>query len=78
MSTSQIPEDHIRTAAFYLWLEEGQPEGRDLDHWEAARNRLATDRPAKTASRSKAAKPKAAAKPRTARKKAVVKQPVDA
>ena len=26
-------EDRIRARAFELWLLEGKPEGRDLDHW---------------------------------------------
>lgn len=26
----------IRERAYALWLEQGQPEGRDLEHWMAA------------------------------------------
>jgi hypothetical protein len=33
-------EAEIRHAAHQLWLEEGRPEGRELDHWFAARERL--------------------------------------
>jgi hypothetical protein len=27
----------IRKIAYALWIEEGQPEGRDREHWEAAK-----------------------------------------
>lgn len=26
----------IEVAAYYLWIEEGCPEGRDRDHWQKA------------------------------------------
>ncbi|MBB4064846.1 DUF2934 domain-containing protein [Gellertiella hungarica] len=32
-------EERIRERAYSLWIEQGQPEGRDLEHWmEAERN----------------------------------------
>ncbi len=35
--------DQIRRRAFEIWQEEGQPEGRDQDHWnQAVRERLGT------------------------------------
>jgi hypothetical protein len=27
----------IRKIAYRLWMEEGQPEGRDREHWERAK-----------------------------------------
>lgn len=27
----------IRKIAYALWMEDGQPEGRDREHWEAAK-----------------------------------------
>lgn len=27
----------IRKIAYALWMEEGQPEGRDREHWKAAK-----------------------------------------
>jgi hypothetical protein len=33
-------ESEIQHAAYLLWLENGRPEGRDLDHWFAARELL--------------------------------------
>jgi hypothetical protein len=33
-------EAQIQHAAYLLWLEEGRPEGRDLEHWLAAKEML--------------------------------------
>ncbi len=33
-------EAEIQHAAYMLWIEEGRPEGRDLEHWHAAREML--------------------------------------
>ena len=30
-------ETRIRMRAYQIWLEEGQPEGRDQEHWDKAR-----------------------------------------
>ena len=30
-------EQRIRERAYLFWIEEGEPEGRDKEHWEAAR-----------------------------------------
>lgn len=30
-------EREIRKIAYALWMEAGQPEGRDHEHWEAAK-----------------------------------------
>jgi hypothetical protein len=29
-------EDVIRERAFQIWIEEGQPDGKDKEHWERA------------------------------------------
>src|SRR5688500_18587441 len=61
----------IRERAYWLWEEEGRPEGRELDHWYRARDEIAgrataiTTR-AEAASASQTAKlRKTAAKTRT-------------
>jgi hypothetical protein len=59
-------EEHIRTAAYYLWLEEGQPEGQHLEHWERAHERLAVP-PKRAARKAASAGGKTAAKPRARR-----------
>ncbi len=35
-----LDEAEIQHAAYLLWIEEGRPEGRDLDHWIAAKELL--------------------------------------
>ena len=30
-------ETRIRERAFTIWLDEGKPEGRHLEHWELAK-----------------------------------------
>lgn len=34
-------EAQIRERAHALWLEQGQPEGRDLEHWMEAERHIA-------------------------------------
>ena len=29
-------EQRIRERAFYIWIEQGQPEGKDREHWQQA------------------------------------------
>ncbi|MFZ7089595.1 DUF2934 domain-containing protein [Primorskyibacter sp. 2E233] len=65
MTTPQIDEAKIAEAAFFLWLDEGQPEGRDADHWFRATQALSA--PAKTR------KPRAKAAAQPAAKKAAPK-----
>jgi hypothetical protein len=33
-------EGEIQKEAYYLWLENGRPEGRDVEFWHAARELL--------------------------------------
>ena len=33
-------EAEIQHAAYLLWIEEGRPEGRALEHWRAAKEML--------------------------------------
>lgn len=33
-------EAEIQHAAYLLWIEDGRPEGRDLEHWQAAKEML--------------------------------------
>jgi hypothetical protein len=37
---SDPAEAEIQHAAYLLWIEEGRPEGRDLEHWLAAKELL--------------------------------------
>lgn len=38
--TAKPTEAEIQHAAYLLWIEEGRPEGRDVEHWHAAREML--------------------------------------
>jgi hypothetical protein len=38
--TPEPTEAEIQHAAYLLWIENGRPEGRDLEHWLAAREML--------------------------------------
>jgi hypothetical protein len=40
LHTRQPSEAEIQHAAYLLWIEDGRPEGRDLQHWLAARELL--------------------------------------
>jgi hypothetical protein len=31
--TTNLSEQEMRDAAYYLWVQEGRPDGRALDHW---------------------------------------------
>jgi hypothetical protein len=41
--SSSISESRIRELAYRLWLEEGQPQGKEAEHWEKARELLALE-----------------------------------
>ncbi|WP_425039582.1 DUF2934 domain-containing protein [Primorskyibacter sp. S187A] len=58
----------IAEAAFYIWQEEGQPDGRADAHWTQAIERLKSAQP--TPKARKAPAKKAAAKPKVASTKA--------
>jgi Protein of unknown function (DUF2934) len=32
-----VDERRIRERAHRIWIEEGRPEGRDVEHWQRAR-----------------------------------------
>lgn len=66
MASKIVTEEQIRTAAYYIWLAEGQPIGHDDAHWHRARSVLEVSarengEPAsrKTRTKSKAAAPAA-------------------
>lgn len=61
-------EHRIREIAYFIWLEEGCPNGRDHDHWQRASDRLASleavvvKPPPKVAAKPVKRKPAAAAR----------------
>jgi hypothetical protein len=40
MADDQELEQRIRERAFEIWIEEGQPYGKDKEHWEKARQEI--------------------------------------
>lgn len=60
MSTATSNESQIREAAYLFWLEEGQPQGRDQEHWLRAVDALSTPAAPAKPKRKAAAKPRAA------------------
>jgi len=67
-------ENRIREIAYFIWLEEGCPGGRDQEHWQRASDRVAMLEAAvkplpKTAPLPKVAAKTAKAKPATAARK---------
>jgi hypothetical protein len=40
MSTTKVNEEHVREAAYYIWYNEGQPEGKAEEHWWRALDEL--------------------------------------
>lgn len=64
MATPVLDETQIRETAYLFWLDEGQPEGRDQEHWLKAIDALTQPKPKKRARKApakKAAAPKAVA-----------------
>jgi len=37
MASKNSAQREIRKIAYALWMEQGQPDGRDREHWEAAK-----------------------------------------
>jgi hypothetical protein len=73
MASEIVTEDQIRTAAYYIWLAEGQPMGNDEAHWHRARSVLEASvsvksEPASNAGRTQAGKKAAAPTAKTTRK----------
>lgn len=36
-------DQRIRERAYQIWLDQGRPDGREKDHWEAAKQAIAQD-----------------------------------
>ena len=60
-SATNIAEESVRTAAYYIWEKEGRPDGEDLRHWYLAIAELssnATSPPKRAAKKASIVKPK--------------------
>lgn len=69
---TEINEDNIRVAAYYIWEQAGRPEGAEKECWIKAVEQLFAAKPSKKGSEKAEAKPasKAAAKKPAAKKTA--------
>jgi len=36
-------QQRVKERAFQIWIEEGQPEGRERNHWEKAKGEIAAE-----------------------------------
>ena len=41
MASNGEKEQRIRERAYQIWLDQGQPEGRDKEHWHQAETQIA-------------------------------------
>jgi hypothetical protein len=60
-SATDIVEESVRIAAYYIWEKEGRPDGEDLRHWYLAIAELSsngTSQPKRAAKKASIAKPK--------------------
>ena len=58
---TNIAEESVRIAAYYIWEKEGRPDGEDLRHWYLAIAELSsegTSQPKRAAKKASLAKPK--------------------
>lgn len=47
-----MSEEQIRTLAFYLWEQDGSPDGRADEYWEKARRQLGLENTLQDTSRT--------------------------
>ena len=67
-------DERISEIAYGFWLEEGEPQGRDEEHWHRALAALNAPAAKAKPARKAAAKPRVAKKATTPKTKAVKKQ----
>ena len=42
---TEISEHHIRERAYGIWIEEGRPDGREVEHWLRATKEFEREAP---------------------------------
>lgn len=58
---TNIAEESVRIAAYYIWEKEGRPDGEDLRHWYLAIAEISSNgnsQPKRAAKKASIAKPK--------------------
>jgi hypothetical protein len=43
MQTNEEKEKRVRERAYQIWLDEGQPQGRDKEHWRQAEAQVSAE-----------------------------------
>jgi hypothetical protein len=70
-------EAQIRERAYYIWEREGRPQGRELQHWQAALRELTLEGNSANGASSKSAAPRAPRKSRIGSMVAKAKDALD-
>jgi hypothetical protein len=66
MTNLTLDEAKIRETAYLMWLDEGQPDGRDEEHWLKAIDALSAPQPKKQVRKKAVAKKAVTATPKAA------------
>jgi hypothetical protein len=70
-------EAEVRERAYYIWEREGRPQGRELQHWQAALRELTLEANSLNGAGSKSARPRAPRKSRIGSMVAKAKDALD-
>ncbi len=52
MANDEERQQPIRERAYQIWLDEGQPDGHDKEHWEQAEKQIAEEKEAESGDKS--------------------------
>jgi hypothetical protein len=72
-----ITEAAVRERAYYIWEREGRPQGRELQHWQAAVRELSLEANSSNGAGSKIMKPRPSRKSRIGSMVAKAKDALD-
>jgi hypothetical protein len=70
-------EAEVRERAYYIWEREGRPQGRELQHWQAALRELSLEANSSNGAGGKSAGPRAPRKSRIGSMVAKAKDALD-
>jgi Protein of unknown function (DUF2934) len=76
MMTSHT-EAAVRERAYYIWEREGRPQGRELQHWQAAVRELSLEANSSNGTGGKSTRPRASGKSRIGSMVAKAKDALD-
>jgi len=70
-------ETRVRERAYYIWEREGRPQGRELQHWQAALHELGLEANSSNGANGKTERPRASRKSRIGSMVAKAKDALD-